>query len=362
MSELRYDPIKHRWSIIAPGRKLRPSELVVPRREADAEAEADASGCPFEYGQEQRTAHEILSIPRANGAGGGAGWQVRVVPNRFPVLRVEGEVAREGVGFYDRLSGVGAHEVIVENPDHWRESADLEVEELVSLFVACRSRLQDLRRDPRLRYILLFKNKGREAGASLFHPHWQLIATPIIPTVVVQELQAARDHYGRKERCIFCDMIRLEQRLGQRVALETDRFLAISPFASAFPFETWVLPRAHAHDLAVASDDDLRGLSVILRDLLRRLRLLLSDPPYNLVLHTAPSAHPRPGQPAYWSTIEHDFHWHLELVPRITRFAGFEWGSGYTVNPTPPEEAAAFLREADPDGAPAGDQRAAPPG
>jgi len=347
MSELRYDPIKHRWAIIAPERKMRPDELLVPQPEAPPPADAD--GCPFEYGQEHRTAPEILVIPRAQPAGSGPNWQVRVVPNRFPVLRVEGEVAREGLGFYDRVSGVGAHEVIVESPDHDRDTAALSQDEVVSVLVACRSRLQDLRRDPRLRYTLLFKNRGREAGATYSHPHWQLISTPIIPSVVVQELKVAREHYGRKERCIFCDLIRLELRLGVRVALETDRFIAISPFASAFPFETWILPRTHCHDLAVASDDDLTGLALILGDLLRRLRALLSDPPYNLVLHTAPSPHPRPGQPEYWSTIEHDFHWHLELVPRITRFAGFEWGSGYTINPTPPEEAARFLHDADPE-------------
>lgn len=348
MSELRYDPIKHRWVIIASERKMRPSEFLVPQRQAGPAA--DASGCPFEYGQEQRTPHEILSIPRARPGSGGPNWQVRVVPNRYPVLRVEGQVEREGIGIFDRLSGVGAHEVIVENPDHFRETADLAVDELLQVLVACRSRLLDLRRDPRLRYNLLFKNKGREAGASLSHPHWQLIATPIIPTVVVQELKMAREHFGRKERCIFCDVIGLEQRLGVRVALETERFVAISPFAAAFPFETWVLPRNHSHDLAAASDDELRGLAIILRDLLRRMRVLLNDPPYSLVLHTAPSPHPRVGQPDYWSTIEYDFHWHLEFIPRITRVAGFEWGSGYTINPTPPEEAARFLNEADPEG------------
>ncbi len=348
MSELRYDPIKHRWAIIAPERKLRPDELVVPQRPADPLAEV--AGCPFEYGQEHRTPPEILVIPRAQAAGSGPNWQVRVVPNRFPVLRVEGQVSREGLAFYDRLSGVGAHEVIIESPDHGRDTADLAVDEVVSALIACRSRLQDLRRDPRLRYSLLFKNRGRDAGATYSHPHWQLISTPIIPTVVVQELKVARDHFGRKERCIFCDLIRLEQRLGLRVALETDRFVAVNPYASAYPFETWILPRTHSHDLAVAPDDDLRGLALILRDLLRRLRVLLSDPPYNLVLHTAPSPHPRPGQPDYWTTIEHDFHWHLEVAPCITRVAGFEWGSGYTVNPTPPEEATRFLKDADPEG------------
>jgi UDPglucose--hexose-1-phosphate uridylyltransferase len=200
--------------------------------------------------------------------------------------------------------------------------------------------------------VLIFKNRGREAGASVAHAHSQLIATPIIPTVVVQELDAARDHFNHKERCIFCDLVHQELELGARVALESDQFVALNPFASALPFETWVLPKRHLHDFAAADDSDLRGLSIVLGDLLRRVRWLLDDPPYNLVLHTAPSPHPRPGHPNTWSTIEHDYHWHLELVPRITRRAGFEWGSGYTINPTSPESAAHRLNQADPSGPP----------
>jgi UDPglucose--hexose-1-phosphate uridylyltransferase len=200
--------------------------------------------------------------------------------------------------------------------------------------------------------VLIFKNQGSEAGASVTHSHSQLIATPIIPSVVAQELNASRRHFNSKERCLFCDLVHQELELGARVAIETSSFVAINPYASALPFETWVLPKRHAHDFATADVIELRGLAVILRDLLRRIRLLLEDPPFNLVLHTAPSPYPRPGHPDDWSTIEHDFHWHLELVPRISRRAGFEWGSGYTINPTAPEEAARLLQEADPDGAP----------
>jgi UDPglucose--hexose-1-phosphate uridylyltransferase len=348
VSELRFDPIKNRWVIIAEERKHRPFEFLVP--EEPATPAAGAEGCPFEYGFEDRTPPEILNIPRPGGGGSGPYWQVRVVPSRFPALRVEGEVQREGIGLYDRLSGVGAHEVIVENPDHWREMADLSVDELMLVFFAYRERLRDLQRDSRLRYVLIFKNKGKEAGASLSHPHSQLIATPIIPTAVIQELKAAKDLYDRKERCIFCDMILQEQHFGTRIGLQDERFIAIHPYASAFPFETWILPTAHQHDFGLASDDELRALASMVRDSLRRLRVLLKDPPYNMVLHTAPSPHPRRGHTDYWSTIERDFHWHLELVPRITRNAGFEWGSGYTVNPTPPEEAARFFKDADPEG------------
>jgi len=345
LSELRYDPIRMRWTIIAEERKMRPHEFNIPSHSA---AE-DRVTCPLCPTADHSSEVELLVIPRPGPSGSGPDWQVRVVANRFPVLRVEGELRREGLGLFDRLTGVGAHEIIVENPDHDRELEDLSVREISSVFKAARARMLDLRRDVRLKYALLFKNKGPDAGASLSHPHCQLIATPAIPPFVVQELRTSRDHFARKERCIFCDVIRQEQRLDERVALESSRFIALAPYASAFPFETWILPKDHAHDFAHAADDDLDGLAAILRDVLRRMRVMLRDPPYNLVLHTAPSPHPRPGQTADWSTIEHDYHWHLELVPRITRIAGFEWGSGYTINPTPPEEAARFLREADPE-------------
>ena len=346
MSELRYCPIKNRWTIIAPERRLRPLEFLLPdAAEMPPSPEVD----PFAPGNEDQTTPEIFSLPTLDAATSSR-WQVRVFANKFPALRVEGEVIREGVGLNDSVSGVGAHEVIVECPESAREMADFRVDELVQVLKAWRARIVDLRQDIRLRYVLIFKNRGSEAGASVTHAHSQLIATPIIPSVVAQELKAAREHFRSKERCVFCDLLHQELELGARVAIETDTFVALNPYASALPFETWILPRRHGHDFALADDPELRGLAVILRDLLRRIRLLLEDPPYNLVLHTAPSPHTRPGHPDDWSTIEYDFHWHLELVPRITRRAGFEWGSGYTINPTAPEEAARHLKEADPDG------------
>lgn len=342
MSELRFDPIRSRWVVIAPERRLRPYELIRPA----AAPRPDSASCPFEPGQEDHTPPEILRLPRP----GGDGWQVRVVPNKFPALRVEGPIHRWGDGPHDTVSGVGAHEVIIEHPSHDIELADMEPWELEQVFLAWRARLRDLRGDERLRYVLLFKNRGLEAGASLVHAHSQLIATPIIPPFVVQELAAGRRHYRAKERCLFCDVVDHEEKTGERVALLSPRFIAINPYASSFPFETWILPRRHSHDFATAPDDELRALATVLIDLLGRLRSLLDDPPYNMVLHTSPDPRPQPGRPDYWRTLAEDYHWHIELIPRITRIAGFEWGTGLTINPTPPEEAARFLRDADPEG------------
>lgn len=339
-SALRYCPIKHSWTIIAPDREGLPSRDDDPDSPDVVSPEND----PFAPGNEAKTPPEIYRVPSSKG---GDRWQVRVFADSSPVLRVEGEVVREAVGLNDTVRGIGAHEIIVETPESNAELADLEVEEILLVLQTYRARLLDLRRDTRLRYVMIFKNKGREAGASVAHAHSQLIATPIIPPAVVRELNSAREHFKRSERCLFCDMIHQELRLRERICLETDQFLALAPYAATPQFETWILPREHHHDFALATDELLLGLAAILRDLLRRTRALLDDPAYNLVLHTAPSPHPRPGHPGYWSTLGHDYHWHFQLVPRITRTGGFEIGSGITINPTPPEDAARMLREAD---------------
>lgn len=341
MSELRFDPIRERWTIIATERRFRPHEF----RQRDPDPPGDLGACPFEWGNEETTPPEILAYGAPDRPHNGPGWQVRVVANKFPALRVEGELTREGVGIFDRVAGIGAHEVIVETPDHMRPMADMEVGQIELVLRAWRDRLADLRGDERIRYALVFKNHGREAGASLYHPHSQLIATPIIPIVVKGELEAARAHWRHKERCIFCDLIQQERALGERIAWESDHFVLLEPFAASFPFETWILPRRHLHDFAATPAPWLGDLAHVLKDFLGRIRTLLSDPPFNLILHTSPFPHLRPGQPQYWTTIEFDYHWHLEFVPRVTHIAGFEWGSGYSINPTPPEEAARFLRE-----------------
>jgi UDPglucose--hexose-1-phosphate uridylyltransferase len=342
VSEFRFCPIKHRWTIIAPERNNSPAETATESSVADGGTDSD----PFAPGNETLTPPAILTFPPGDDS---SPWQVRVFPNSVPVLRVEGDVVKEAIGLNDTVSGVGAHEVIVETPDPHLEMADLELEQIVLVLQAYRSRLADLRHDSRLRYSLIFKNKGRDAGASQEHAHSQLIATPIIPTAVVDELKAAREHFERRERCLFCDLIRQELRLAERICIENRDFLAVAPFAAASPYETWILPKDHLHDFTLATDAQLRGFAEILRDLLRRMRIVLDDPPYNFVLHTAPNPHPRPGRPDFWSTIQHDFHWHLEFVPRTRRTAGFELGSGYSINSTPPEEAARQIREAEPD-------------
>ncbi len=340
MSELRWDPLKHHWVIIAADRGRRPNDFFAQ------EPPTPMTSCPFCYGNEDKTPHEIFAL-RPSGPPNSPNWKVRVIPNKYPVLRVEGEVKSRGYGIYDVMNGIGAHEIIIETPDHDRGMADLSTAEITDVLTAYRARLLDLRQDLRLRHLVLFKNHGARAGASLSHSHSQLIAVPLVPPVTVAELRNCRDFFEQRKRCIFCDIIDFELQIGDRIVREFPEYLIFAPFASCLPFELRLFPKRHLHDFTLLDDASLGGLAVAMKDMLMRLKKVLQDPPFNFILHTSPTLQPRPGRPEFWTSIEYDYHWHIELVPRITPIAGFEWGSGFHINQTPPEDAAAFLRGAD---------------
>lgn len=342
MRELRFDPIRNRWVIVVPERARRPSDYLV--NDGWKTEESNVVACPFCEGNEGKTPPEISAIRRPGTAPNTPGWRVRVVANKFPALRVEDDAIRYSVGMFDVVSGAGAHEVIIETPDHRLGLADLTPEGIGEVLLACRDRIRDLCRDPRLRYILVFKNHRLEAGASLAHTHCQLIATPMVPPTVKQELVVCREHYRTKERCFICDMLKQETSMAERIVYESNDYVVWSPFASSFPFEMWILPRAHLHDFSRLSDAEISGTAPVLKSALLAMKTLLSDPPYNLVLHTAPPMFRRPGYPDHWNSIDSDYHWHIEIIPRLTRIAGFEWGAGLFINPTPPELAAEYLR------------------
>jgi UDPglucose--hexose-1-phosphate uridylyltransferase len=221
------------------------------------------------------------------------------------------------------------------------------VPEIVNVLVAYRTRFLDLRRDLRFRYMVLFKNHGIQAGATLGHSHSQLIAVPLTPPVAATELRVCREFYTARERCIFCDLIEFELAERTRVVKESASYVLMTPYASCFPFELRLFPKRHAHDFAIIDDSQLTELALAMKDMLLRIKKVLKDPPYNFILHTAPPRQQRPGKPDYWGSIDCDYHWHIELVPRLTQIAGFEWGTGFFINPTSPEDAATFLREVD---------------
>ena len=312
-----------RWVIIAPERAERPSAFLRPV------PEHDTGVCPFCPGNESLTPPEVLSR-RSNGT-----WSLRVVPNRYPALRTEIQLSRSGVGMFDSMAGVGAHEVVIETSDHRSTLADQPVEQIASVLRAWQERMVDLSRDVRLKSLIAFKNHGGPAGATLFHAHSQLIALPFVPETLHAEVRAAARHFEEKERCIWCDIVAQETREKERIVLESDDAVVLSPWAARSPFELWILPREHRSSFESATEQELRAVADSLRTVLRKIDVALEKPAFNLFLHTMPLREPH-----------NDFyHWHLELKPVLTQQAGFEWATGCFINPTAPEEAASFLRQ-----------------
>jgi UDPglucose--hexose-1-phosphate uridylyltransferase len=330
MSELRKDPVTGRWVIISTERRKRPSDFRL-----ESVVIAPDPTCPFDAGHEHMTPKELLAIGR-NGSGPDTpGWSLRVIPNQFPVLRVEGTLDRQGEGLFDKMNGIGAHEVIIESPRHEDTLATLEPDRVEQVLSACCERILDLKRDQRFRYIIIFKNHGAAAGASLDHSCSQLIALPIVPREVRDEVDGARVHYETKERCVYCDILRQETRDGRRLIAENADMAAVAPYAPRFPFETWILPRRHQALFEDAPRHEYASLARLLGDILRRMNKALEMPPYNLLIHSAPVAE-KAGE---------YYHWHVEIIPKLTKVAGFEWATGFYLNPTSPEEAAQVLRD-----------------
>ncbi len=330
MDQLRRDPVIGRWVIVFTDKPRAPEDF-----EIEPPQERKGS-CPFCYGHEGMTPPEIQAHREGTTQPNSPGWSTRVVPNKFPALKIEGDLNRQGMGMFDMSNGVGAHEVIIETPDHKKSLADLLDHEVEKVVWAYRDRSVDLRGDKRFRYILIFKNQGFTAGASLSHSHSQLIALPMVPKNVKEELIGSNTYYEYRERCIFCDMIAQEKEEDERLICENSRFLAFSPFASRFPFEVWILPKEHHSDFSFIRTEDVVELARILKQVLLRIKYVLNDPPYNFIIHTSPIE----------AEEREDYHWHIEIMPKLMRIAGFEWGSGFYINPTPPEIAARYLREA----------------
>ncbi|MBN1383486.1 MAG: galactose-1-phosphate uridylyltransferase [Elusimicrobia bacterium] len=331
MPELRRDPIIDRWVIITTERgKIHADFEKMPEN-----SQENNEACPFCMGNESKTPPEIISFREAGTAKNKSGWWVRVVPNKFPVLRVEGNLNKRGEGMFDFMDGIGAHEVVIESPIHNASFADMENKQVEEILWAFHGRIADLKKDSRFEYILAFKNHGAAAGASLIHPHSQIIAIPTIPVRVKQELEGSRSYYDYKERCVFCDIIREETEANVRIVSENENFICIVPFASRFPFETWILPKVHSSFFEDLQKTEITSLAMILKDINGRMIRTLENPPYNFIIHNSPC---KSGNLPY-------YHWHIEIMPRLIKTAGFEWGTGFYINPTPPEEAAKFLRE-----------------
>lgn len=322
--ELRRDPVIGRWVIIAPGRERRPVE------QAPAFQDEVPSECPFCPGAESATPPEIAVRADADGR-----WRKRVFASRAPIVSPDEELVRQGEGMFDMVSGFGAHEVIVDSPRHDETLATMSPDDLSELVGLWRERILALKKEPRFRCITLYANRGLASGATIAHSHSQLIATPIMPRRLAGEISRSYTYFQSKERCIFCDLVEREGE-GERTVYTNDAFVAITPWAPRFPYEMWILPRDHASHFEDLGPRRIPAFAAALGAALGSLGRLLKDPPYSFVMHSGPTNE---------KGMVH-YHWHLEIMPRITNVAGFEWGTGFYINPISPEEAARALRQA----------------
>lgn len=334
--EFRRDPVCGRWAVVAPARAHRPMTLegAEPRHRRNGERQP----CPFCPGQEHNTPNEVLAHRDPGSAPNGPGWQLRVVPNRFPAVRPDvGEMLCETEGMvYLTTPGLGRSEVLIECPDHLPDPTGLSVEQFAAVFRAYRDRIHTLTGDPRLHYVCVFKNVGAESGASLGHTHSQLIAMPVVPGLITAELAGAEVFYDRRRRCVFCELAARELASGERVIARTEQFLAMAAFAPRFAYEFWVLPLVHHDRYETITDAAAHELAALMKRVLTALDRVLNEPAYNWFIHTTPL---RSADLPY-------YHWHIEVVPRTARPAGLEWGFGCFITTIAPEAAAAQLRAA----------------
>ena len=331
--ELRKNTVTREWVIIAKGRGLRPSDIARPAEE-EAPLPARDDTCPFCPGNEDQTPPEVLSL----GTGGATNhreWRVRVVPNKFAALRPDAPDVQREVGVHSWRDGHGAHEVVIESPAHDKDLWELDTGQIELVIEAYRQRYLAFESGESLHHVLIFRNRGPDAGTSLVHPHSQLIAAPIMSRQIQIELQGSAAYWEYLGRCVFCALADDETKGGERLVMASKHFAVFTAYAGRYPFETWIVPKRHSIRFAAMSEQEAGDLAQVLRDTLGRLAITLNRPSYNFAIHTAPAA-------------EHNvraYHWHMEIYPRVTTPGGFELGSDIYINTVAPEEAAACLRE-----------------
>ena len=334
--ELRKNLVTREWVIIAKGRGKRPSDFVKSGEE-EAPLPPHDETCPFCPGNEGTTPPEVFAM-RDGGGPNTSGWSVRVVPNKFAALRPDGSNRARQVGIFSARDGYGAHEVIIESPEHNKDLWEMETSQVESVIEAYRQRFLAYEAGDNLGHVLIFRNRGAGAGTSLVHAHSQLIAMPVMPHQLHVELEGAAAYWEYLGRCVFCALIDHELESGERVVLETEHFAVLTAFAGRYAFETWILPKRHAIRFADMSEAEASDLARVLKEMLGRMAVCLNRPSYNFAIHTAPPA-------------EHNvraYHWHMEIFPRITTLGGFELGSDIYINVVAPEDAAKYLREVEP--------------
>ena len=328
MAELRQNMVTKEWVIISNERAKRPDNYIQSHQHPTTETQTffDPS-CPFCPGNEELDL-EIECLP-PNGA-----WQTRVVYNKFPALSKDDNLTRTFHGVHRTISGVGHHEIVVESPRHNTTLALMSAIEIKLVLETYYSRGWDIRKDPRIEQIIYFKNHGERAGASLKHPHSQIIGLPVVPGHIRSRIDEARRYFDDTGNCAYCIMMGEELENKERLVTTSEYFAAFVLYAAPSPFHIWVIPRKHSVSFLYSQADELADLGHIVRDVLRRLYIGLRDPAYNLIIRSAPV-----------KEISNDYlHWYVTIVPRLSHTAGFELGSGIFINPAIPEESAEFLR------------------
>ena len=329
MSEIRQDAATKEWVILASNRVKRPHDF--GKKQQMRSLPPYQPSCPFCPGNEYLSPEEILRYPAEEGSS----WRIRVINNKYPALVLQGSPQQSGeAGFFTKMNGVGAHDVIVETPVHNRFIPLMEDQEIEELLTVYRERYNQLSREPRVKLITIFKNHGGGAGTSLIHPHSQLVATPVVSAELRRQFEVAIAHYDETGRCLYQDIIDHELRAGERIVMDTEGFVVFHPFASRMPFETWVVPKKGQASFGNVPTKDLASLAQVLRITLLKLYLSLNDPDFNYVIHTAPVG----------DETKDYYLWHIRIVPRLTSIAGFEIGSGMYINAAFPEETADFIR------------------
>jgi UDPglucose--hexose-1-phosphate uridylyltransferase len=331
MGELRRDPIIGQWVIVESDEKSLPPSGY----EKEPQRRTQEAICQFCNGREAYTTQEVDAIRTSGSGANSPGWIARVIPNKFPALKIEGTLDKRGSGIYDLSNGIGAHEVLIETPDHNRDLADLTVEEIGNVIRLCQNRSLNLAQDKRFKYIMIFKNYGESAGASVEHAHSQIIALPMVPKTVLAEVEGSFSYYRYRGRCLYCDILQQEFEEKERIVTQNDSFVAFCPYVPRYPFEHWILPKEHNSDFLRLSDKDRYALASILKEMLCRMKTCLEDPSYNFYVHVPPLDYEN----------RESFHWHIEVIPQLTREAGYEWGTGFYVVRTSPSMAADYLRK-----------------
>ncbi|MBN1217979.1 MAG: galactose-1-phosphate uridylyltransferase [Anaerolineae bacterium] len=329
MTELRQNMATKEWVVIASERAKRPDDYADAQEPVIPESEPTHDpDCPFCPGNEELDL-EIVRMP-STGL-----WQTRVVRNKYPALSESTQLTRTFDGVHRLLSGVGYHEILVEHPLHNTTLALMTPAEIEVMLETFYERGWSIRSDSRIEQIIYFKNHGEQAGASLRHPHSQIIGLPVVPTDIRHRIEEARRYFDDNGECVFCIMMRDELEKGERLVAVSEHFVAFTLYASPSPFHIWILPRQHSVSFLYSQSEEMADLARILQEVMQRLFVGLRDPAYNLIIRSAPV-----------KEISNDYlHWYVTIVPRVSRTAGFELGSGMFINPSLPEDCAEFLRK-----------------